>query len=84
MLRRFDFSNFFKIVLQSVKTSGKRPPMRNQQAIEAATDRVEKLIVEHAKPDQYGRVRVEAVIEAGKVVRLIECWEGSIKLSTQN
>jgi len=55
--------------------------MRNQSAVEAATEKLEKLIVEHAKPDQYGRAKIEAIIEGGKVVRLIECWEGSTKLT---
>lgn len=62
-------------------TSRRTPHMRNQQAVEAATNKLEKLIVEHAKPDQYGRAKVEAIIEAGKVVRLVESWEGSTKLT---
>ena len=55
--------------------------MRSQQAVVAATEKLEKLIVEHAKPDQFGRAKVEVIIEAGQPVRLIECWEGMTKLT---
>ena len=55
--------------------------MRTDPVVEA-TAKLKKLILEHSEPDQYGRAKVEAIIEGGRVVRLIETWEGSTKLAS--